>query len=146
MTRMSTIPTNERPRERLLAAGAGTLSEQELLAVLLGSGVHGASALDVAAALLSAHGSLVALAAAPPGELALTAGLGPAKAAMLAAAFQLGRLAASTPADETGPRSPDQADVRRSASTTRAACTDASSSSSGSGSASDQLSGPVVPG
>lgn len=88
---MAAVPRHERPRERLLARGADALTERELLAIVLRNGMRGASALDLAASLLAEHGGLHALAAARPEELAARTGIGAAKAASLAAAFELGR-------------------------------------------------------
>jgi len=85
------LPAGERPRERLAAHGAQGLSSGELLAVLWGTGRHGASSLDIAHELLGRHGSLAELARADPLELADVAGIGRARAAQLAAAFELGR-------------------------------------------------------
>jgi DNA repair protein RadC len=96
---MAAIPPHERPRERLVAAGAEALSERELLALVLRSGAKGVSALDLASELLAEYGSLTALAVARPEELASRKGVGSAKAAALVAAFQLGRRA-THPADE----------------------------------------------
>lgn len=90
---MSRVPTHERPRERLLARGAGALTERELLALLLRNGTRGASALDLAAELLAEFGGLRALSAARPEELATRSGIGEAKATALVAAFELGRRA-----------------------------------------------------
>lgn len=88
---MAAIPQHERPRERLLSRGADALTERELLALVLRNGTNGMSALDLAAALLADYGSLDALAAARPEELAMRPGVGPVKAAALVAAFRLGR-------------------------------------------------------
>jgi DNA repair protein RadC len=77
----------------MLALGAEALSERELLALVLGKGRQGESALDLAASLLAEFGGLADLAEAQPEELARTSGIGPAKAAALVAAFRLGRLA-----------------------------------------------------
>lgn len=90
---ISAMPEHDRPRERLLSRGAGALSEQELVAILLRSGTRGASATDVAASLLRDHGGLRGLASAKPEELAAKAGVGLAKATALVAAFELGRRA-----------------------------------------------------
>jgi DNA repair protein RadC len=85
-------PAAERPRERLHTGGPAALASRELIAILIGSGREGASALDVAGALLrSAHGSLRRLAAASPVELAAVDGIGPATAARVSAALELGR-------------------------------------------------------
>ena len=94
MTRMVDLPAHERPRERLLRLGPEALAERELLALVLGSGRRGESALDVAAALLAEFGGLGQLARARPEELRRRGGIGAARAAALVAAFRLGRLAA----------------------------------------------------
>ena len=87
-------PEQERPRERLLALGAGALSDAELLAIFLRVGVPGKSAVDLARELL-AHfgGSLARLAGATPQALARLPGVGPAKASQLAAVLELARRA-----------------------------------------------------
>ena len=87
------LPEHERPRERLWREGAAALADRELLAILLGSGTAGASALDVAADLLAEAGGVSELARARPEELACSGGVGPARAATVAAAFELGRRA-----------------------------------------------------
>lgn len=91
---IAALPVHDRPRERLLALGAGALSDQELLAILLRSGTRGTGATELAAGLLSEHGGVHGLASVRPEELAATAGIGIAKAASLVAAFELGRRAA----------------------------------------------------
>lgn len=83
-------PVAERPRERLLARGAGVLSDAELLAIFLGSGLRGRDAIATARDLLQAHGPLRALLERPPAQLATLPGLGPARACLLAAALELG--------------------------------------------------------
>lgn len=90
---MQSLPVDQRPRERLLRLGAAALSDAELVAVLLGGGRVGASAVDVAHELLRDHGGLVALASARPEELASHPGMGPAKASRVLAGVALpGRL------------------------------------------------------
>jgi DNA repair protein RadC len=86
-------PTLERPRERLLARGADKLSEAELLAICLRSGVRGQSAVDLGRQLLEQFGGLAGLLAAGAGELCRVRGLGVAKAAQLAAVLELARRA-----------------------------------------------------
>jgi DNA repair protein RadC len=86
-------PAGDRPRERLLGQGPGVLSDAELLALCLGSGVRGASAVDVGRALISRHGGLAGLLGADLRELLRTRGLGPAKAARLGAVLELARRA-----------------------------------------------------
>lgn len=85
-------PDDQRPRERLIARGAGALSDAELLAIFLRVGVKGMSAVDLARALLAHFGhSLGRLAAATPQELIAVKGIGPAKAAQLVATLELAR-------------------------------------------------------
>lgn len=86
-------PVNERPRERLIAAGAAALSDGELLAIFLRTGVRGASAVDLARRLLERFGSLAALFAAPLAQVAEVTGLGPAKYAQLQAVLEMSRRA-----------------------------------------------------
>ncbi len=84
-------PPSERPRERLLAAGPASLSAAELLAVLIGSGTRGRNAADLARELLERFGGLHGLLAREAVELGRAPGIGPATAARLAAALELGR-------------------------------------------------------
>ena len=83
-------PEGERPREKLLAHGATRLSDAELLAVFLGSGTRGLTAVDLGRRLLDASGNLRALLDQPPAALARLAGVGPARAAVLSGALELG--------------------------------------------------------
>ena len=83
-------PEAERPREKLLAHGAGSLSDAELLAIFLGSGLPGRDAVQTARDLLARHGPLRSLLDRSPRELARLPGLGPARACQLAAALELG--------------------------------------------------------
>jgi DNA repair protein RadC len=82
---------SERPRERLYWNGATALADVELLALQLGSGTRGRTAVDVAREGLAAYGSLAEVATREAAELARVRGVGPAKAARLAAAFELTR-------------------------------------------------------
>lgn len=90
-------PAAERPREKLLSRGASALSDAELLAIFLGSGLRGRDAVTTARELLNGHGPLRSLLDRAPGDLAELPGLGPARACLLAAALELGNrhLAAS---------------------------------------------------
>ncbi len=91
------LPEQDRPREKLAAHGAGALSDSELIAILLRTGMKGHNAIDLARELLITHKSLGGLARCSVDELAATKGIGPAKAVQLAAAFGLGsRLARET--------------------------------------------------
>lgn len=85
-------PANERPRERLLKDGAAALSDAELLAIFLRSGVRGKSAVDLARELLTSFdGDLSRLMSALPKDLAKLSGIGPAKAVQLAAVLEIAR-------------------------------------------------------
>jgi DNA repair protein RadC len=84
------IPLEERPRERLAALGADSLSEIELLAILLTPGARGASGEVLARRLVASFSGLQEMADASPGELAAVTGVGPARAARIRAAFALG--------------------------------------------------------
>jgi DNA repair protein RadC len=84
-------PDGERPREKLLERGAHALSDAELLGVLLGSGVRGSSAVELARALLSEFGSLRELMSAERPRLLRQRGVGPARYAVLKAALELAR-------------------------------------------------------
>ncbi|HOX57724.1 MAG TPA: DNA repair protein RadC [Candidatus Paceibacterota bacterium] len=90
-SRIKDQPASERPRERLAALGADSLSPAELVAILLRTGLKGANAVDVGKELLSKHGSLQALARASLEDLQTVKGIGRDKAVTLAAAFALAR-------------------------------------------------------
>jgi DNA repair protein RadC len=81
----------DRPRERLLSRGADALSDAELLSLLVGHGVAGLTAVDVAHGLLARFGSLTGLLGAPVAEVGSVRGVGPAKSAALAAMVELVR-------------------------------------------------------
>jgi DNA repair protein RadC len=84
-------PAAERPREKLLQLGPGSLSEAELLAIWLRHGTRGASALDVARALLARFGSLRSVLTAEQSALGGERGVGPARWAELQAALEIVR-------------------------------------------------------
>lgn len=84
-------PENERPREKLLARGAQTLSDAELLSIFLRTGVPGRNAVDVARDLLRDHGSLRRLASAGVEDICASRGLGRAKWAQLQASLEIAR-------------------------------------------------------
>lgn len=84
-------PKKERPRERLLQQGPQTLTETELLGILLGKGTRKKTAIDLARELLEQHESLQKLFSRSPSELMKVKGIGSAKAATLSAAFELVR-------------------------------------------------------
>ncbi len=84
-------PAGERPREKLLHRGASVLSDAELLALFLGSGLRGNDAVTTARDLLASQGCLRSLLERSPLELADLPGLGPARACLIAGALELGR-------------------------------------------------------
>jgi DNA repair protein RadC len=102
------LPRSDRPRERLVDLGANALSTAELLAIVLGSGGRGRSALRIGEEILgAAHGSLRRLAMRPVGELTTHVGVGRARAVVIHASLELGRRMAAESRDETTPiRSP----------------------------------------
>jgi len=83
-------PDDDRPRERLIAGGAARLSDAELIAVLLGQGTPGMSAVDLARALLDRFGGIRGTLNATHTELTTVRGIGGAKAALLFAARECG--------------------------------------------------------
>jgi len=88
---ISDWPELERPREKLLQLGPASLSDAELLAIFLRTGVRGKSAVDLARELLVRCGSLGALFAAKRAELAALPGLGDAKFSQLQAVLEMAR-------------------------------------------------------
>lgn len=84
-------PIAERPREKLLKLGPEALSEAELIAIFLSSGMQGRSAVDVARDLLVQFGSLRGLLTADQRTVCASPGLGPARYAALQAALELAR-------------------------------------------------------
>ena len=96
------LPLSDRPRERLSALGEQALSQQELIACLLGSGFAGESVLTTAQRLLGRFGSLQGIADASAEELVRIRGVGQAKAAQLKAAFELSRRVEGGPMGGTG--------------------------------------------
>jgi DNA repair protein RadC len=102
------LPRSERPRERLVALGAGALSSAELLALVVGAGTAGGSALQVGQALLAGSaGSLRRMAMRPVSALTATPGVGIARAVTVHAALELGRRLAAESRDDGAPlRSP----------------------------------------
>lgn len=84
-------PADDRPREKLLKAGAQGLSDAELLAIFLRTGVSGLSAVDLARQLLDQFGSLRALLEADQSLFCQGHGLGQAKYVQLQATLEMGR-------------------------------------------------------
>jgi DNA repair protein RadC len=89
--RVRDLPADSRPRERMAHHGAEVLSNDELLAILLGSGTRGFNVLEVARALRGKYGSLTALAEDSADAFKSIRGIGPAKSKLLKAALELAR-------------------------------------------------------
>jgi DNA repair protein RadC len=102
------LPHDERPRERLKTLGPRSLNSAELLAIVLGSGGAGRSAIGVGHAILAAcGGSLRRLGAQPVARLTAVGGVGTARAVAVHAALELGRrMAAETREDGVPMRAP----------------------------------------
>jgi len=91
------MPSEDRPRERLSRVGASALSNEELLALLIGSGTRGESALDRARRLLAEHGGLPGLASLTPSELSSEKGIKGARGSVIVAALEVARRLAIEP-------------------------------------------------
>jgi DNA repair protein RadC len=109
--RVKDLVEHDRPRERLLAAGHEALTDCELLALLIGSGTRGTDAIALAAKVIKTCGNLARVAQIEPHELLGIAGMGPAKAARISAAFHLARRAESTTPPRQVRESADLADI-----------------------------------
>ena len=104
---MRSLALHDRPREKLDRLGSSVLGDNELLAVILGHGHHRASALDIANRVLGAAGGVHGLTRLSEGQLRRVSGVGPARAAQILAAVELGRRTlARSPAERTLLRSP----------------------------------------
>jgi DNA repair protein RadC len=89
------LPDQQKPREKLLQRGVASLTDAEILAILLRTGIRGCNVIELAEKLLDKYGSLAHLSRCPIAELSSFKGIGSVKALHLAAAFGLGtRLAA----------------------------------------------------
>jgi len=84
-------PQDDRPREKLLRKGAGALSNSELLAILLRTGVKGVSAIDLARKMLAKFGTFRNMSHSDDRDWKEFKGLGPAKIAQIKAALEIGR-------------------------------------------------------
>ena len=92
--RIHDLPEEDRPRERLHRLGPGALSDAELIGLFIHTGVKGENAVQIAQRMLKEHNGLRNLSRCEIPELMATHGLGPAKAALVGAAFELGKRAA----------------------------------------------------
>jgi DNA repair protein RadC len=108
------LPRSERPRERLSRLGPDALSSPELLALLVGRGIAGKSAMSIGQELLFRFGNVRGVSEATIEELSTIRGLGPAKAIQLKACFELGKR------QWLEPEEPDLPDIRSPADVARA--------------------------
>jgi len=100
-TLIKEMPSDERPREKLMTYGVNLLSNPELLAILIGSGTKDSSAVMLANKLLSLdHSGILFLADCIPEELTHVRGIGIAKACQLVSAIELGKRIAVKPKDK----------------------------------------------
>ena len=99
-TMIRDLPRGERPRERLRDLGPGSLSNAELIAILLRTGSGGESVLNLSTRLLADYGGIAGIARASYGELCSLRGISDAKACQVLAAFELGRRLVSLSPEE----------------------------------------------
>ncbi|MGB5156319.1 JAB domain-containing protein [Desulfobacterium sp. N47] len=90
-TGIKSWPKDDRPREKLLKKGAGSLSNSELLAILLRTGVEGSSAIDLARQIIDKFGTFRNMSHSDIREWKKFKGMGPAKIAQINAALEIGR-------------------------------------------------------
>ena len=108
--RITDIAESERPRERLARLGPQALSNAELLAILLRVGIEGENAVQIGQRLLSQFGGITGLHRASLEDLYAAHGMGPAKAAQIKAAIELGRrLTLESPEERITIHSPAEA-------------------------------------
>ncbi len=91
MLKIKELPSDDRPREKLMMHGAHNLTDAELIAILLRTGTKGKSVIDLAQELLTLQGNLAVLASKPLSTLTKSSGIGKDKAATLLAAFEISR-------------------------------------------------------
>ena len=91
MPKIKDLPTDQRPREKMLEFGSESLSDAELLSILIGHGLKGRSALDIAEDILSEYGSLNGLVDKRLDQLMKIKGIKKAKVIKIATAFELAK-------------------------------------------------------
>ncbi len=91
MLKVKELPVDDRPREKLILRGAQSLSDSELIAILLRTGTKGKSVLQLSQELIKNYGNISILASQSVEALTKSIGIGKDKAATLVAAFELGR-------------------------------------------------------
>lgn len=92
--RIADLPSGERPREKAIKRGISSLSDAELIALILGNGVKGKNVLELSNELLSSYGSLASLGETPYASLLEHKGISSTKALLLLASFEMGKRAA----------------------------------------------------
>jgi DNA repair protein RadC len=108
--RVKEIPVEDRPRERLRSLGVEFLSTRELLAIVIGSGGHRRSAVDLADEIVCSLGSVRELGGASLERLSLVKGIGPVRACRVKAAVELGkRVVKSSRGERSTVRCPEDA-------------------------------------
>ena len=100
--RLKNVPERERPRERMHELGTAGITNTELLAIILGSGIQGVNVKNVADNLLTEFDGLRGLSRVSPFNLRNVEGIGAVKADVLTAAFELGRRAAQEEIEAPG--------------------------------------------
>lgn len=108
MTRIKDMPESDRPRERLAARGAASLSAPELIAIILSSGVPGNSAIGVGQELLAKAGGLDGLCRLSVQDIKEIKGIGNARATQLKAVFELGSRVAAERVKSLPVETPEQ--------------------------------------
>jgi DNA repair protein RadC len=98
--RIMDITADERPREKLASSGAQSLAEEELLAILLRTGIQGENAVAMGRRLLDDFGGINGIHQASFDDFCMAKGVGPAKAAQIKAAIELGRRLQMVTGDE----------------------------------------------
>jgi len=101
------MPEDDRPREKLMERGPASLSDAEILALFFGTGRAGVSAIELGRELIDHFGNLRQLSRASLPELLQIPGIGPAKAAQLAATFELGHRLSQEPFNEQSVTAPE---------------------------------------
>jgi DNA repair protein RadC len=89
--RVKELPSDDRPREKLVLRGPQNLSDAELLAILLRTGIKGKSVLSIAQEIINKEGNLINIASRSLDSLTKETGIGKDKAATLLAAFEISR-------------------------------------------------------
>lgn len=108
MKKIHDLPTDARPREKAILYGISSLSDAELLAIFIGTGLQGENAIEIGQRLLNKHGSLANLAKLTIKELSKEKGLGPAKSTQLSTAFEVGARVANQLIKRTSLKTPKQ--------------------------------------